>query len=59
MSGTGDLKRDSHSDPASQKKDRSDWWFNRKTFTEEVDEIIEEMKLEVARVVRETMKSPN
>lgn len=59
MSGTGNLKRDSHSDPASQKKDRSDWWFNRKTFAEEVDEIIEEMKIEIARVIRETMESPN
>ena len=59
MSGAGELKRDPHSDPAPQNKDRSDRWFNRKTFAEEAREITEEMKLEVARVVRETMKSPN
>jgi hypothetical protein len=59
MSGTGDVKRDSHSDPAPQKKDRSDWWTNRKTFAEEACEITEEMEVEVARVIRETLKSPD
>lgn len=59
MSGTGNSKRDSHSDPVPQKKDRSDWWTNRKTFAEEAREITEEMKIEVARVIRETLKSPD
>jgi hypothetical protein len=59
MSSTGELKRDSHSDPEPQNEDRSDRWFNRKTFAEKAREITEEMKVEVARVIRETMKSPN
>ena len=59
MSGTGDSKRDSHSDPAPQKKDRSDWWTNRKTFAEEVDENIAEMRIEVARAVRKVFESPD
>ena len=59
MSVTGDLKRDSHSDPVPQKKDRSDWWTNRKTFAEEVDEIIAEMRIEVARAVRKVFESPD
>lgn len=58
MSGTGDLKRDSHSDLAPQDKDRSDWWTNRKTFAEEVREIIAETKVEIARAIRKPFESP-
>ena len=57
MSGTGDFKRDSHADPAPKGKDRSDWWTNRKTFPEEAREIIEEMKVKVARAIRKPFES--
>jgi len=60
MSSTDDSKpRDPHSDRVPSNEDRIDWYGKRKTFAEKAREITEEMKLEVARVVRETMKSPN
>ena len=60
MSSTDDLKSsDPNSDGETCNEDRIDWYGKRKTFAEKAREITEEMKLEVARVVRETMKSPN
>jgi hypothetical protein len=37
----------------------SPWYGKRKTFAEEVDEIIEEMKVEVPRAVRKVFESPD
>jgi hypothetical protein len=60
MSNTDDLKsRDPHSDRVPRNEDRIDWYGKRKTFAEEAREITEEMKAEVARVIRETLKSPS
>lgn len=60
MSDADDLKpQDSHSNRVPRNEDRIDWYGKRKTFAEEVDEIIAEMKIEVARVIRETLKSPD
>jgi hypothetical protein len=60
MSSPDDLKpQDTHSDRIRRNEDRIDWYGKRKTFAEEAREITEEMKVEVARVIRETMKSPN
>ena len=60
MSDADDLKpQDSHSNRVPRNEDRIDWYGKRKTFAEKAREITEEMKLEVARVVRETMKSTN
>jgi hypothetical protein len=57
---SSDLKpRDPHSDRVPRNEDRIDWYGKRKTFAEEAREITEEMKTEVARVIRETMKSPS
>ena len=60
MNDANDLRsQDPHSDHVPRDEDRIDWYGKRKTFAEKAREITEEMKLEVARVVRETMKSTN
>jgi hypothetical protein len=60
MSSTDDLNpQDPNSDRVLRNEDRIDWYGKRKTFAEEATEIIEEMKIAVAREVRKVFESPD
>jgi hypothetical protein len=58
MSEKGEIARhDPHSDPSPQDTDLNEWKYNRKSFPEEVKEIIEEAKANIRRAVRKARES--